>query len=319
MKTYKIIVCFLAALIFHSLASDTVAIVPLESTTCSSDYLSGISQLFSGYIAQNGFELVEQGKIDTLLSSDMFAGVLNSEKVRKIGLLSDSQYICYGNIVYFGTIYTINMSFYDMAAYDTDSFVATATTESDLPNAVMELAEQFIQFVKGKITLIITSNVEAEIFINGQYHGTTPKNIEIAAGSYTLALQRDNYADYLTNLYYSKDDANKTFTINANLEGKVTVTFKSDPSGVEVYAGGNYLGVTPLVTELHTGSYNITFSKHGYYKVSKTVTFSKAGTSSSISADLVNIAEHEAEQRRQQEQADAVNAAIWGLIFEACD
>ena len=50
------------------------------------------------------------------------------------------------------------------------------------------------------VTLVISSNPPAEVFVNGKSYGRTPKNLSLNPGNYTVVLSKQGYLNYSVNL-----------------------------------------------------------------------------------------------------------------------
>lgn len=97
--------------------------------------------------------------------------------------------------------------------------------------------------------------VKADIYLNGKHYGTTPRIIsDLIVGDYTLKLEKQGCASVIKNITIEE---NQTLSVRENLPTGKEVVIKTDTSGDKVYIDGNYVGTTPLTTNLSYGSHNL--------------------------------------------------------------
>ncbi|MBR5781422.1 MAG: PEGA domain-containing protein [Bacteroidales bacterium] len=97
--------------------------------------------------------------------------------------------------------------------------------------------------------------VKADIYLNEKHYGTTPRIIsDLLIGEYTLKLEKEGCASVTKNIVIEE---NQTLTIKEQLPTGKEVTIKTDQSGDKIYVDGNYVGTTPLTTNLGYGKHNI--------------------------------------------------------------
>ncbi len=97
--------------------------------------------------------------------------------------------------------------------------------------------------------------VKANIYLNGKHYGTTPRIIsDLLIGDYTLKLEKEGCASVTKNITIEE---NQTLTMKEQLPTGKEVTIKTDKTGDKIYVDGNYVGTTPLTTNLSYGSHNL--------------------------------------------------------------
>ena len=110
--------------------------------------------------------------------------------------------------------------------------------------------------------------VKADIYLNGKHYGTTPRVIlDLLIGNYTLKLEKEGCASVTKNITIEE---NQTLAMKEELPTGKEVTIKTDKTGDKIYVDGNYVGTTPLTTNLSYGSHNIK-AERGAQTVTKTV------------------------------------------------
>ena len=97
--------------------------------------------------------------------------------------------------------------------------------------------------------------VKADIYLNGKHYGTTPRIIsDLLIGDYTLKLEKEGCASVTKNITIEE---NQTLTMKEQLPTGKEVVIKTDKTGDKIYVDGNYVGTTPLTTNLSYGSHNL--------------------------------------------------------------
>ena len=126
---------------------------------------------------------------------------------------------------------------------------------------------------------INTSPMSAEIYIDGKHYGQTPNYInEILIGTHELKLEKSGCAT-LTKTITIKE--NETLSINEKLQTGKEITISTDQSGDKIYVDDNYIGTSPITSNISYGSHNIKAERNGK-EVSKTITVSQSGGEANI-------------------------------------
>jgi WD40 repeat protein len=103
--------------------------------------------------------------------------------------------------------------------------------------------------------LAITSEPsEAEVFIDRNYVGRTPLEIEVTAENHTITLTKAEYEEYSTNITVNTGERRE---ITVKLTPKFGyINIQSDKENAEVYIDGTHVGTTPIVQyKLPVGSH----------------------------------------------------------------
>ena len=129
---------------------------------------------------------------------------------------------------------------------------------------------------------INSSPMEANIYIDGKSHGTTPNYInEILIGTHTLKLEKAGCTPITKTITIKESE---TLTVNEKLQTGKEITIKTDKSGDKVYVDGNYAGLSPVTTTVAFGSHNIKAERDGK-TVSKNIEVSHVETHGRVSSD----------------------------------
>ncbi len=119
--------------------------------------------------------------------------------------------------------------------------------------------------------MIASLPTRAQIYINGDLFGTTPKNATLNTGKYNIVIKREDYYDKEITVDLGSGDNEE---LNLDLDHHLGSLFVySDPPEADIFLDGDMAGKTPLkVTDLNTGKHNIKIMKSGYYTTTETVT-----------------------------------------------
>ncbi|MDO5342000.1 MAG: SUMF1/EgtB/PvdO family nonheme iron enzyme [Bacteroidia bacterium] len=138
-------------------------------------------------------------------------------------------------------------------------------------------------------TLDVNSDpMEAAIIIDGVRRGETPAIIsDILIGTHELRLEKSGCATVTKTI--TLDETN-LLAINEKLQTGREISITTDRQGDQIYADGNYLGVSPLTATLSFGSHNIKAVRNSTdpndskapKAVEKTVTVAQTGGDSSV-------------------------------------
>ncbi len=108
-----------------------------------------------------------------------------------------------------------------------------------------EILDETITMSKARGGIKVYSNpAEADIYIEDQYYGKTPKIIkDLAAGEYLLALKKEGYLQLKRRIKITGDDYAE---IDERIVKPAAVSISSQPSPAVVFIRGQELGRTPL-------------------------------------------------------------------------
>ena len=97
--------------------------------------------------------------------------------------------------------------------------------------------------------------VKANVYLNGKHYGTTPRIIsDLIIGDYTLKLEKEGCASVTKNITIEE---NQTLAIKESLPTGKEVVIKTDKTGDKIYVDGNYIGTSPITTNISYGSHNL--------------------------------------------------------------
>jgi len=124
-----------------------------------------------------------------------------------------------------------------------------------------------------RYVLTINSNVRgAQVFINAvRQKGTTPMELTLSRGSYSISVRADGYRDYVANINLSRNT-----TLNATLQPIThNLTVTSSTRGSAVYIDGQRRGNAPLRVALPGGRYTVMVEADGHHPFTQVVNLSR--------------------------------------------
>ncbi|KHC90713.1 PEGA domain-containing protein [Thermotoga sp. Mc24] len=145
------------------------------------------------------------------------------------------------------TVYFENYTFYKEVYVERDKTVKVTAT---LPLAQLSLS---------------SSPSGASVYLNGVYQGKTPLTLNLSPGNYTVTFRKEGYREETRNITLSAGETRSVYV--ALKPSQSSLKLRTDPSGVDVYINGRYVGTTDqngLNLILDPGTYEIKLEKEGY-------------------------------------------------------
>src|SRR3989344_2468516 len=116
----------------------------------------------------------------------------------------------------------------------------------------------------GEGNLNVNSNIkEAEIYIENEYRGNTPKKISLPEGIYDLKIRKDNYLDYFLQKSI-KAGQNENLLVNLENIEHGNLYVETNPNGAKIFVDETYQGYTPSLITLTKGTHEIKIVKESY-------------------------------------------------------
>ena len=138
-------------------------------------------------------------------------------------------------------------------------------------NAVPEMKTGFL--------VVVSDPLDADVYIDGKYSGKTVKVItDISVGTHELEISKQGYYSVKKTVTIS---AGETININETLQIKKEISISTDQSGDKIYVDGNYVGISPITSNMSYGSHEIKAERNGKI-VSKTINVTQSGGDSSV-------------------------------------
>lgn len=128
-------------------------------------------------------------------------------------------------------------------------------------------------FVRKSMLDIRTNPSSAQIFLDGNYVGVSPIQVEVQPGQHTVLATKAGYAPAQQSFTISPGET-RTITLNLNPE-QATLNIFTVPSGASIYVNNQYRGIAPpsgLSLNVAPGTYTITARLTNYQDASFTVT-----------------------------------------------
>ena len=102
---------------------------------------------------------------------------------------------------------------------------------------------------------IDSSPMGATIYIDGKHYGETPNYIsDILIGEHELKLTKQGCAEIKKTIVIKEGE---TLEINEKLQTGKEISNSTDQSGDKIYVDGNYIGTSPISSNLYYGSHEI--------------------------------------------------------------
>ncbi|NLO49966.1 MAG: PEGA domain-containing protein [Bacteroidales bacterium] len=115
---------------------------------------------------------------------------------------------------------------------------------------------------QSRLVKITSQPSQAEIYLDGDFVGTTPATILLGYGDNTLQLRKAKYHDLQENVQVGKDTDVAHFTLEADV---LAVLFTSSPGGAQLYVDDKSQGFTSTQVDLPYGKYRVKIKKQGYF------------------------------------------------------
>ncbi|ADT85100.1 PEGA domain-containing protein [Thermococcus barophilus] len=118
----------------------------------------------------------------------------------------------------------------------------------------------------------------ASVYINNVYFGTTPLEVDLLPGEYTLELSKEGYQKLIISVTINSGESK---TIYATLSPgflPATLEISSFPSGAKVYIDDELKGLTPLTVEVSPGTHTVKLIRDGYHEYVTTLTIDQGET-----------------------------------------
>ena len=154
------------------------------------------------------------------------------------------------------TVYFENYTFYKEVYVGRDQTVKVIAT---LPLAQLSLS---------------SSPSGASVYLNGVYQGKTPLTLNLSPGNYTVTFRKEGYREETRNITLGVGETRSVYVTLKPAQSSLKL--RTDPSGVDVYIDGRYVGTTDqngLNLILDPGTYEIKLEKEGYETDRFTVNF----------------------------------------------
>ncbi len=134
--------------------------------------------------------------------------------------------------------------------------------------------------INGEIE-INTTPMGAMIYIDGKNYGETPNYIsDILIGEHELKLTKQGCAEIKKTINIKEGE---TLSVNEKLQTGKEISISTDQSGDKIYVDGNYIGTSPISSNLSYGSHEIKAEREGK-TVSKNIEVSQVETHGRVSS-----------------------------------
>ncbi len=149
---------------------------------------------------------------------------------------------------------------FTLASSDTSKAIpVTLTKTTTQPN------EQPANTPKTGTLSVTSSPTGAKVYINDNYKGITPLNLNLNSGGYNLKLSKDGYMDCKTSFSISQGETNYKNVPLSKVQGKATIHIDTNPHGALIYIDGKIIGNSPVYFyKIDSGIHEVKAQKDGY-------------------------------------------------------
>ncbi len=137
---------------------------------------------------------------------------------------------------------------------------------------------------------INSSPMGANIYIDGKNYGQTPNYINnVLIGTHELKLEKQGCATLTKSINIKESE---TLMVNEKLQTGKEISISTDESGDKIYVDGNYVGLSPISSNLSFGSHEIKAERDGK-TTSKNIEVSQYGGDDSVKLSFGEVNGHE--------------------------
>ena len=136
----------------------------------------------------------------------------------------------------------------------------------DLEFTVSASSETFsveLKKLPGNIRINLTPEIDTDIFVDGQLKSPLLNIYSIDAGLHNIQIKHPLYITHEANIDILGMGIAQDFSFKL-IPNWASITFNSSPQEAGVYLSGNYLGDTPLKTNIVSGPHEVIYKKEGY-------------------------------------------------------
>jgi hypothetical protein len=125
-----------------------------------------------------------------------------------------------------------------------------------------------VNLSKSKSVVNFSSNPSnARVYINSSYRGTTPLQLSLDEGTYTVRIDKDGFMSKTEEIsVQSGQSYNYNFTLE-EIKPVAKVRINTNPSDARIFVDGYEVGRTNKTIEIEVGHHEILLLKEGFYSV----------------------------------------------------
>jgi hypothetical protein len=125
-----------------------------------------------------------------------------------------------------------------------------------------------VNLSKSKSVVNFSSNPSnARVYINSSYRGTTPLQLSLDEGTYTVRIDKDGFMSKTEEIsVQSGQSYNYNFTLE-EIKPVAKVRINTNPSDARIFVDGYEVGRTNKTIEIEAGHHEILLLKEGFYSV----------------------------------------------------
>jgi len=268
-----------------------IGVLDLEANNVPEGEAKAITDRLRYYLGRQAiFSPIERNQMNELLEEQGFqltTGACNTDEcVIRVGEILGARKMVAGSVSVVGDIYSLQIRLIDIesANIDIEVFSDVNSIGEVLVVATQDVAQKMAAEITGEAgpeapattgQVNVTSGPSgANLTIDGQSWGTTPKVVTLDEGPHEVAVTMEGYETFTQTVQIQ---AGSMTPINATLiplpaVSTGTVDIISDPPGATVLVDGQEKGTTPLTQlDLPVDTYRIEIRREGYESQFKNV------------------------------------------------
>ena len=274
-----------------------IGVLDLEANNVDVGEAAAITNRLRLSLNQTGvFRLIERANMDQILDEVGFqlTGACDTDEcIVQVGKILGARKMVAGSVSKVGNMYTLQIRLIDIETSEIDLEVVDDVfggIEEVLTDATFSVAQQLAgldetQILQpqgqpttggGAASISVTSDPpNANVTIGGESKGTTPLEINVAAGSHEVTLELDGYAAQTRTVQLTGGTTKtENFTLAEVPSGFLDIS--STPRGAEVLVDNISKGSTPISRlRVSVGQHRVEVRMNGYDSVFQDVTLAR--------------------------------------------
>ncbi len=150
------------------------------------------------------------------------------------------------------------------------NFEVEASGYSSYSQSFYISSDRVVNVNLGKTKAVVNFNSNpsnARVYINASYRGTTPLQLSLNEGKYTVRMDKDGYISKTQEITIKSGQSyNYNFTLE-EIKAVAKVKINTNPSNARIFVDGYEVGRTNTTIEIEPGYHEILLLKEGYYSL----------------------------------------------------
>lgn len=288
----------------------TIGVLDLDPNNVDPGETVAISDRLRLYLGEQGvFRVIERQIMSEMMDEVgfQFSGACDTDEcVVQVGRILGARKMVAGSVSKVGTIYSLQIrlvdietstiefqALSDVSGVEEVLMIATRAVAIDLAQKVITQTG-FTPIRAGNPLVVTTGQIRiesnpagAQILVDGNQVGASPRTLALLEGTHELVLTLDGYMTHTDSLAVIGGES-RTITIPLNEVPSGTLTITTTPSDVTVVIDDQQRGTTPAVRtlRLYEGRHRVEFSKDGYETEVRDISI-RGGAEEELSIELL--------------------------------